>query len=588
VVVLLAMLALLLFQLFQPRADHDSTKPVAVAGDAVISDKSIAVLPFDNLNRDAENTSLADGMQDEILTSLAKVSDLRVISRSSVMQYGDATKRNLPEISRALRVAHVLEASVQRTADRVRVNARLIDARNDVNVWAQTYDRDLSTLFAVQSEIAKSVANQLRAKILPVEQTAIEEPPTADLVAFDFYSRAKTLVLTANLAVFKDQLLQAIDFLNQAVARDPEFFLAYCLLAAQHGRLYFLGEDASPERRALAEQAVQAAVRLRPDDGETHLALAQHAYNAYRDYERARAEIALAQRTLPNDPRLFLLASNIDRRQGRWEESARNHERALELDPRNFYILHQLSFSYMALRRYDRMAEVLDRALAISPQDADSRVKRALVDLHWRADTRPLRATIESVLAQEPAAAAKLADSWLTLAFCERDLAAAEQALQALSGNNFGQNVITLTRNFGYGLLARLRGDTAAAQLAFTAARTEQEEVVRAQPDFAPALCVLGMIDAALGRKEEALRAGGRAVELLPASKDLVVGVQMTEFFAITAAWAGENDLAIEQLEATVAVPGRLSYGHLKLHPLWDPLRRDPRFEKIVARLAPQ
>jgi tetratricopeptide (TPR) repeat protein len=215
-------------------------------------------------------------------------------------------------------------------------------------------------------------------------------------------------------------------------------------------------------------------------------------------------------------------------------------------------------------------------------------VKRALVDLHWRADTRPLRATIESVLAQEPAAAAKLADSWLTLAFCERDLAAAEQALQALSGNNFGQNVITLTRNFGYGLLARLRGDTAAAQLAFTAARTEQEEVVRAQPDFAPALCVLGMIDAALGRKEEALRAGGRAVELLPASKDLVVGVQMTEFFAITAAWAGENDLAIEQLEATVAVPGRLSYGHLKLHPLWDPLRRDPRFEKIVARLAPQ
>jgi tetratricopeptide (TPR) repeat protein len=527
-------------------------------------------------------------MQDEILTSLAKISDLRVISRSSVMQYADATKRNLPEIARALRVAHVLEASVQRTADRIRVNARLIDARNDVNVWAQTYDRDLTTLFAVQSEIAKSVATQLRAKILPVEQASIEEPPTADLVAFDLYTRAKTLGLTVNLAVFKDQLSQAIDFLNQAVARDPEFFLAYCLLAALHDRLYSGGEDASPERRALAEEAVQAAIRLRPDDGETHLALAHHSYHARRDHDRARAEIALAQRTLPNDARLFLLASYIDRREGRWEEAARNHERALELDPRNFYSLHQLSFTYLTLRRYAEMAEVLDRALAISPQDVDTRVKRAHVDLYWRGDTRPLRATIQSVLAQDPAAAAKLADSWLILAFCERDLAAAEQALQALQGNNFGHNVITLTRNFGYGLLARLRGDTAAAKLAFTAARTEQEEVVRAQPDFAPALCVLGLIDAALGRKEEALRAGRRAVELLPVSKDAFAGPQMTEFFAITAAWAGENDLAIEQLEATVAVPGRLSYGHLKLHPLWDPLRRDPRFEKILARLAPR
>jgi len=242
----------------------------------------------------------------------------------------------------------------------------------------------------------------------------------------------------------------------------------------------------------------------------------------------------------------------------------------------------------MTLRRYGEMAAVLDRALAISPQDIDTRVKRAHVDFHWRADTRPLRATIEAVLAQDPAAAAKLADSWVTLAFCERDLAAAEQALQALTGNNFGHNVITLTRNFGYGLLAHLRGDTAAAQMAFTAARAEQEEVVRAQPDFGPALCVLGLIDAALGRKDEALRAGHRAVELLPVAKDSVAGPQMTEFFAITAAWAGENDLAIEQLKASVAVPGRLSYGHLKLHPLWDPLRRDPRFEKIVATLAPQ
>ena len=348
----LALLALLLLQVFWPGADRNRPESLAVVNVPVISDKSIAVLPFDNVNRDAENTSFADGMQDEILTSLAKISDLRVISRSSVMQYADATNRNLPEIARALRVAHVLEASVQRTPDRIRVNARLIDARNDVNVWAQTYDRDLATVFAVQSEIARNVATQLRAKILPVEQASIEEPPTADLAAFDLYTRAKTLVLTANLAVFKDQLLQAIELLNQAVARDPEFFRAYCLLASLHDRLYFLGDDASPKRRALADEAVQVAMRLRPDDGETHLATAQHFYNAYRDYDRARAEIALAQRTLPNDPRLFALAGYIDRRQGRWEDSARNHERALELDPRNFYILHQLSFSYQMLRRY--------------------------------------------------------------------------------------------------------------------------------------------------------------------------------------------------------------------------------------------
>lgn len=553
---------------------------------SVIPEKSIAVLPFKNLSDDQESAHFADGVQDEILTTLAKIADLRVISRTSVMQYADVAKRNLPEIAQALRVAHVLEASVQRTDNRVRVNARLIDARRDVHLWAQTYDRDLKAVFAIQSEIAKTVAVRLRAKVLPVEQAAIEEPPTADLAAFDLYTRARTLLLTANLAVFKDQLLQAAELLDQAVGRDPGFFQAYCQLAFAHDRLYFSGDDPTPNRLALAEAAVQAASRLRPDDGETHLALAQHLYNGYRNYERARAEIALAQRILPNDPRIFTLAGYIDRRQGRWDDSARNLERAVELDPRNFYILHQISFSHQMLRRYSEMAAVLDRALAITPQDVDTRVKRAEVDLHWRADPQPLHATINKILAEEPSAAAKLTDAWVTLAFCERDFARAERALQA--GNNFGQNVVTLTRHFGEGLLARLRGNIAAAQSAFTAARAEQEEVLRAQPEYAPALCVLGLIDAALGRRKEALREGRRAVELLPVAKDPVNGAQMIAFFSITGAWAGEKDLAIEQLKAAIQIPGLLSYGLLKLHPFWDPLRGDPRFEKIVASLAPK
>ncbi len=553
---------------------------------SVIPEKSVAVLPFKNLSNDQESARFADGVQDEILTGLAKIADLRVISRTSVMQY--TAKRNLAEIAQALGVTHVLEASVQRMDNRVRVNARLVDARTDAHLWSQTYDRDLAAVFAIQSDIIQTVAGRLHAKILPVEQVSIEEPPTADLTAFDFYTRAKALLLTANPAIFKVHFLQAGELLNQAVARDPGFFLAYCQLAFVHDRLYMGGYDPTPERLALAEKAIQTVVRLRPDDGKTHLALAQHFYNGYRDYDRAHAEITFAKRTLPNDPHLFELASYIDRRQGRWEESTRNLSRTLELDPRNFYILHQVSLNYQMLRRYSEMAAPLDRALAIAPQDVDTRVKRSLVDLHWRADTRALRATIEAILAKDPRAAAKLAENWVLLAFCERDLPAAERALLALTGNNFGRNVVPLTRNFGYGLLARLGGDTAAAHTAFAAARGEQEEVLRAQPAYPPALCVLGLIDAALGRKEEALREGRRAIEMLPLAKDAVDGSEMIMFFSITAAWAGEKDLAIEQLKAAGQIPGLLSYGLLKLHPFWDPLRGDPRFEKIVASLAPK
>ncbi|MFL6514681.1 MAG: adenylate/guanylate cyclase domain-containing protein [Chthoniobacterales bacterium] len=570
-----------------------SEKTLAATSDKSLTnvpDKSIAVLPFENLSDEKQNAFFTDGVQDEILTHLAKIADLKVISRTSVMQYKTGTPRNLREIAQQLGVAHLVEGSVQRVGNKVRVNAQLIDARNDTHLWAQTYDRDLADVFAIQSEIAKAIADQLQAKLSPVEKAAIEQRPTSDVVAFDLYTRAKALRLSTMTfnALANENLVQAVELLNQAVARDPTFFLAWCELAATHDRLYFLGFDHSPAQLALAETAVEKARNLRPDAGETHLAVAQHRYRGYRDYDGARAEIAIAQKTLPNDPLPLELLGFIDRRQGRWDESTKNLERAIELDPRNFYTLQQISLSYLELRRFAEMAAVLDRAHDIVPNDVDTRVARALVDLRWRADTRPLRTTINTALSENPSIASTLADTWLALALCERDFQTASRALAALGNNPIQIDAVHLSSAFARGLVARAQNDHVAAEAAFSEARTQQQKLVREQPDYGPGLCVLGLIDAALGKKEDALREGRRALELLPVTKDSINGAHMIEFFAITCAWAGEKDLAMEQLTIGTQNPSFINYGELKLHPYWDPLRGDPRFERIVSSLAPK
>ncbi len=553
-------------------------------------EKSIAVLPFENLSDEKQNAYFADGVQDEILTDLARIADLKVISRSSVMHYKSGVERNLREIGKTLGVAHLLEGSVQRANNRIRVNAQLIDARTDAHLWAQTYDRDLADIFAIQSEIAKTIADQLQAKLSPREKAAIEQPPTTDLAAFDLYGRAKTLLLNTSFTTLRtDNLLQAVDLLNEAVARDPNFLLAYCQLADGHDQLYFApGVNHTLARLALAEAAVQAAIRLSPDAGETHLAVAQHRYRGYRDFDGARAELAIAQRTLPNDPAIVAFLGYIDRRQGHWEASTRELERAIELDPRNLRTLQQIALSYQFQRRYDKMAAALDQAVSVAPKSVESRVARTAVDFVWRADPRPLHTTIDALLAEDPSAAPILAENWMNLALAERDSAAATRAMAALSGRTFGQSDIQFSVAFGQGLMARIRGDSAEALAAFTTARTQQEALVRTEPDYGPALCVLGLIDAALGRKEEALREGQRAVELMPISRDAVSGPEVLAFYAIVCAWAGEKDLALAQLETVTRIPCFLSYGQLRLQPYWDPLRGDPRFEKIVADLAPK
>src|SRR5436189_2122297 len=467
----------------------------------------IAVLPFENLSDDKSDASFVDGMQDDVLTKLARIADLKVISRTSVMDYRG--KRNLRQIGNDLRVSHVLEGSVHRAGTHLRLNAQLIDTRTDTHVWAEQYDRDLNELFAIQSEIAQEVAERLRVKISAAEKLAIEQPPTADFAAFDLYNRAKNLLLTTSFtSSTRANLQEAVDLLNQAVAYDPSFFQAYCQLAFAHDLFYFLGFDHTPSRLALAEASIQAAFRLRPDAGEAHLARAKNLYQGHLDYDGALAELEIARQTLPNDARVFELKGYIERRQGRWKESTRNLERAIDLDPRNLLTLHQIAISYGDLRRYAQQKAALDRALAIDPDNVDTKVTRAFVDLDWKADFRPLHQMIDSIRATNPGAVQSIADSWLICALAERDSAAAKNALIALGENliNLGGDVL-FSRPFVEGVIGRMTKDDDKARSAFTAARVGQEKTVQAQPNYGPPLCVLGLINAALGRKAEALRA---------------------------------------------------------------------------------
>lgn len=550
--------------------------------------QGIAVLPFRNLSDEDANTYFAEGVQEEILTDLAKVSGLKVISRTSVMQYKPGADRNMREIAKALAVSHVLEGNVQRIGGRVRVHAQLIKCSNDSHVWADRFDGDLADVFAIQSEIAEKIVAELRVRLSSEERAAIEERPTDDLAAYDFYIEARGLIDRSVYGPLgKEELSQAVEKLTEAIARDPKFVLAYYQLAHAHDQLY-LRFDHGAAQLAAAESAIRTLQRLRPNSGEAHLASAKHAYWAYRDYTLARRELEIARRLLPNDPMASLLTGYIDRREGRWEESTRNLKRALELDPRSTSILQQLSLTYFNQRRFSEMARVLDRAVQLAPDDVVIRTQRAAVDLEWRGDSKPLRAVIDAARAAGPEVVAKLADQWIELMIAERDHAGAIEAFSHLSDNGCEVEAIPFPRSWCGGLAARARGDDAAATAAFNDARVHAEKLLAVQPDQAGVNCVLGMAQAALGNKEEAVRAGLRAVELLPMSKDALNGPLLVGYLAVTYAWTGEKDLAIEQLKKATMAPSYWSYGKLLLHPYWDPLRGDPRFEAIVESLAPR
>jgi len=559
----------------------------AASAQAAIPEKSIAVLPFQNLSDQKENAYFADGVQDEILTALTKIADLKVISRMSTMQYNTTTERDVREIANALGVAHVLEGTVQRAGGRVRVSAQLIDARTDTQLWAERYDRDVADVFAIESELAGKIVAQLQAKISPSEKAAIEKPSTTDLAAYDLYLRAQELFAdTSDPIHAREKLPQAAQLLDGAVGRDPHFIQAWCLLSRVHGAAYFRGHDHTPARLGLANAAVQTALRLQPDAGEAHLALAIYYYNGFRDYGRARSELVIARRALPNSADVFRYTGMIDRREGHWDEATRNLEHALELDPRNFFTLQQLAYAYGWQHRYADEVRTYDRALAIMPGDPGSRINLALVALDWRADIKPFQATLATLVAENPGLPLDL--DALRPALCERPATAAIRALTNYPREGVVHNGVNNPRAYWDGVIARCQGDSAKAQAAFTAARREVEKTVERQPDFAAALSLLGMIDAGLERKEEAIREGRRACELLPISKDAIDGVDIAINLAQIYTWTGEKDRAIEQIAAVERVPNTLSYGLLKLHPYWDPLRGDPRFEKIVASLTPK
>lgn len=548
----------------------------------------IAVLPFETSASDKDGTFFADGLYDGVLTKLEKLGNLKVINHNSVANHRGA--RDVSKISRILNVAHVLTGSVEGKAGIVHVNAELIDTRKNARVWAEQYDRKLSDVFALQSEIAQKMADKLGVRVSPNERTALQEAPAADLASYKAYLHAKDLLNGIALSTRqKEDLFEAVQLLDQALVSAPSFFDAYCQLAGAHDRIYFGGFDHSDARLKLAQTVIQSIQRLRPESGDTHLVLAQHYYWVSRDYDRARQELVLAQLTLPNESRIPLLRGYIDRRQGHWLESLEEMTKALKLNPQDLSVLQQIALTYEALGRYKEMAATLDRVLAIAPKDVPSRVRRALVDLENLADPKAFHTAVDAILMEDPDASLCFVNPWLFLVLRAPDPAAVQRALFNLTGCGCFDENVPFPSGWCEGQLAKWRGNDSAAVAAFTSARNELSLTVQKQPDYAAALCALGVIDAVLGNKDDAIREGERAVALTPVSKNAIEGATLVRYLAVIYAWAGENDRAIQQLAQATTEPGsHISYGYLQLHPIWDPLRSDPRFQAIVDSLAPK
>jgi len=551
--------------------------------------KSIAVLPFASLSQDKNDAYFADGVQDQILTNLAKVSDLKVISHTSVRQYKTGAERNVREIGQQLGVAYIMEGSVQRVRDRLRINAQLIDARTDTHIWAETYDRTAADLFAIQSELAQSIVTQLKAKLSPQQKAEIEERPTQDLDAFELYLQAKTIVDSyLNATDVRAAMLQALKSLDDAIKRDPNFVSAYCYAARANDLLFFFDLDPTPDRISLAEAAVNTALRLRPDSAEAHFAQADYYFRCLRDYDRAQEELAIARPGLPNSTPFFILSGYTNRRRNHFADAERDFSTAFALDPRNPNAYNLLADTYVLQRRFPEAVHVYDNVLAAGEDVPIVRFRRANCVLNGTGNTGPMRDILMKSPEMEFAGSQTPVRSWM--AMLDGNYAEAERVLVASPREDFQDVDLSFyfPKSWYQAMVSRAKGDSARATAALRECREILAQRLIVKPEHARTIAVLAQVDAGLGEKDLAIREAQHAIDLMPISKDIYDGALVLEGLAQVYTWTGDRDRAIELVQKLVTMPSYINYARLKLHPLWSPLRGDPRFEKIVASLAPK
>jgi transcription termination factor Rho len=561
------------------------------SGRAKSQERSVAVLPFESLSASKKDTYFADGVQDEILSNLAKVSELTVISRTSVMAFRPGDNRNLRSIAESLGVANVVEGTVRRDGKHVRLTIRLVGARTDKTLWSEIYDRDLIDVFAIQSEIAQTVATKLSARLSPEERKAIEAKPTDDLEAYDLYLQAKQLVTDTPGVRLLDEyenLANAVNLLQAAVLKDSKFVLAYCLLVKAYDQLYRL--DLADGRRVLGDAALKQAVRLQPELPDVHIASAFHLYRCYRNYARARLQIAMARRSRPNSTDAFVIAAYIDREQGRLQESTRCLEQAIDLDPRNSEYLRQLATNYVCLNRIQQFERIYERVIRISPEERSFLfLERAFFRLTAKADLT----SCSEALAELPASLRndrRIVSQQFAYALQARDWNMAKEILSNNSNADlyFSEAEALVPCHSLWIWLARVQGDSSRTKADFAAGRAALFQRTKEQPKDPALLSALGLIDAALGQKKDAIEEAKCAVEMLPISSDAWYGPTLVYNLAAAYALVNEPNQAIEQLTILAEVQGGIAYGELKLDPAWDPLREDPRFEQLITRLAPR
>jgi TolB-like protein/class 3 adenylate cyclase/Tfp pilus assembly protein PilF len=591
VIVATVAISFALFLHWQPARTGASALNSGPVSLAVVSEKSIAVLPFENRSDDKENAYFADGVQNEVLTDLAKIEDLKVISRTSVMQYRGGVPRNVREIGQQLGVAHLLEGSVQRSGNRVRVTAQLIDARSDTQQWAERYDRDLADVFGIQSEIAKAIADQLKAELSPQEKARVEQIPTQSTEAYAFYLRGNQIARNPDtlLADYK----RAEQLYSEAIALDPNFALAHAQLASTRAQVFHYYEP-TEEWKNKARSGAEIAVRLQPNLAEAHLALGQCVYWIDGDYARALEQFQVVLKLSPNNAEVRSLTAAITRRQGKWEEALELYKQAQKRDPQNPNIVRNLLFTAMAMRRWEEASDWADKFRAMAPASLVARFQSGYNDFWWKGDTRLLKSLVADVPSGTDPDGGVTSQRW-EVAMIERDFTGARKILEAsplteVSYTNAGAT----PKNFLIGLCLLAQGDKNGAQKFFEMARPTFEAQVQVAPESPERHANLGWCYAFMGRRTDAIREGERAVELKPESKDALDGALMSAYLALIYARVGENDRALALIERLLKIPGPVDSGNysitvndLKHRWEWDPLRNDPRFQALIGEKKP-